>query len=158
VYRPSFGTVTLPQDPTNALFYNTSNMAFNVSEMPLMMTTTRNESGYIIQDVLEKNVTGVNALVNISLQEFVQNQTQVNSIIESGAYPLLNTTDSLRQNLEVTITDGVWRCASRAIASQWASSGGKLWLGEWHQGVHYTFDNGTYCTQYGVVCHGVSLL
>lgn len=154
VFRPSYGTKTLPQDPANALFYNNSNLAFNISEVPLLITTTRNESGYLVDDAASVNISANDMLFNISLQSFVHNQTQVNAIIESGHYPMPNNSDGLRQGLEIAITDAVWRCATRAVGHQWASRGGRIWIGEWNRGIQYTFDDGTYCSGNNVVCHG----
>lgn len=154
VFRPSYGTKSLPQDPANALFYNNTNLAFNVSEIPLLITTTRNESGYLVDAVAQVNISANDMLFNLSLQSFEHNQTRVDYIINSGHYSMPNNSDGLREALEVGITDVVWRCATRAIGHEWARQGGKIWIGEWNRGIQYTFDNGTYCSGNNVVCHG----
>lgn len=50
-------------------------------------------------------------------------------------------------------TEGFWTCATRAVASLWASRGGKVYVGEFQHGVAYP-DNAEidYCSG-GKVCH-----
>lgn len=153
-FRPSYGTASLPQDPMNALFYNASNLAVDVGAVPLLVTTTRNESGYLVDAAAPVNVSANDMLYNVSLQAFVQNQTQTDAILTSGHYPQPGGPDGLRNAVEIAITDAVWRCATRAMGRQWAARGGRVWLAEWNRGIQYTFDNGTYCSGDNVVCHG----
>lgn len=63
--------------------------------------------------------------------------------------------DGMRQSLEITLTDAVWRCVSRAVGQKYAAAGGQVWLGEWTEGTTYSFngDQGGYCTTSGAVCH-----
>lgn len=121
-----------------------------------MMTTMRNESGYLVDEALPNAVAGSPELYQYALNQFLHNTSEVNAVINSGFYGSQNGSDGLRTSLEHFITDAVWRCATRPIASQFAAKGAKIWLGEWTEGIVYTFNQQGYCLTPGVVCHGVS--
>lgn len=65
--------------------------------------------------------------------------------------------DLLRETFESAATDGTWKCANRDSARKWAAAGGKVWVGEFRQGVTYPDNENAYCQKTGVVCHEVSL-
>jgi hypothetical protein len=58
--------------------------------------------------------------------------------------------------MDILLTDGVWRCATRHVARQAAARGANVWVGEWTRGEAYTYNHDGYCTTPGAVCHGVS--
>lgn len=152
-FRPQYNTETLPVDPINSLFNNKSSLEIDVASVPIMLTSNRNESGYIIEDYFPAVTAGNEVLYNYSVKTFF-GADRAAAALSSGLYPSLNGTDGLRQSVEIIVTDAAWRCISREVARRWAGAGGTIYIGEWESGINYTFDNGTYCKTAGVVCHG----
>ncbi|KIR28114.1 hypothetical protein I309_03111 [Cryptococcus deuterogattii LA55] len=61
--------------------------------------------------------------------------------------------DTFRETFERAVTDGTWKCPNRDAALKWKEAGGKIWVGEWMQGVSYPDNDSGYCQKTGVVCH-----
>lgn len=154
VYRPQFNTTTVTVDPIYALFNNPSNLAVNFSSVPMMLTYTRNESGYLIDSFVPSAQLFNAFLFNFTLTRLM-GQERGQALLSSGAYPPVDGPDGLRTAIEVVLTDAVWRCVSRAVGQKYAAAGGKAFLGEWTQGITYSFNagDGGYCTTPGAVCH-----
>jgi len=142
-------------DPTNALFNDPSKLALDTG-VPIMFTSTRNESGYLIQANIADPLGGYEPLYPSVVNSLINNQTQTGVILNSGFYPYIDGADGIRIAAEILLTDAVWRCPTRSVATQLAAKGSKVYIGEWTRGISYTYNNKGYCTQPGVVCHGVS--
>ena len=89
-------------------------------------------------------------------------QDRAQSIAGSAYYALQGNGygpdgDTFRETFEHAVTDGIWRCANRYVARQWAALRGNVWVGEWYRGVSYADNTAGYCQKSGVVCHEVSL-
>ena len=150
VIRPTYDTTTIPYDPTPQLFNNPNSLYLPPSNVPLLITTTLHEGGSAVQQAIPVALQGSLLSYTTSLATiFGTNRTQ--AIVD--AYELEEGADSLRQSLEKVATDGMWRCPNRAVASQWAAAGGKVWVGEWSVGSTYPDNKGTYCQQSGRACH-----
>ncbi|CAK9781589.1 alpha/beta-hydrolase [Cutaneotrichosporon oleaginosum] len=154
VFRPQFNTSTLPVDPTTALFNSPANLAANVSALPVMLTYTRNESGYLIDSFIAGAQIANSFVFNLTLNRLFGTE-RAKAFLDSGAYPLVAGPDGMRTSLEISLTDAVWRCVSHAVAARYAAAGGRIYLGEWTEGTTYAFndDAGGYCVNTGAVCH-----
>lgn len=155
VFRPQAGTETLPHDPSNLLMNNPSGLAVDIANVPILFTTVKNETGYNIQAIFA-NPTPASALVYDIAVKTLVNVERGRVLLESGFYPLSNTTDGLRDSLEKLATDAAFRCPNRELARRYAGAGGKVFVGEFEQGVSYSSTTEGYCGLEGVVCHSVS--
>lgn len=155
-FRPQYYTESLPHDPFNSLFNNASNLAINLTTVPIMITSIKNESGYLIEEFFSSATAGNEALYDYALQSLFGDERAA-IVNASGLYPVINGTDGLRQALEIVVTDAAWRCVTRETARRLAGAGATVYLGEWLEGIRYTFGNGSYCTQDGVWCHGTDV-
>jgi len=77
------------------------------------------------------------------------------ALMASNEYAVSKQKDSMRSTFEAVVTDGVWRCPNRAVASAWAKAGGDVWVGEFTEGATYPTNEGDYCQAEGRVCHEV---
>ena len=77
------------------------------------------------------------------------------ALMASNEYAVSRQKDSMRSTFEAVVTDGVWRCPNRAVASAWANAGGIVWTGEFTEGATYPTNEGDYCQAEGRVCHEV---
>lgn len=154
VFRPQFNTTTLPVDPVSALFNDPSSLAANVSSLPVLMTYTRNESGYVVDSFIAGPQLANAFVYNFTINRLL-GADRAKALLDSGEYPLVAGPDGMRTSLEITLTDAVWRCVSHAVAATYAAAGGKIYIGEWTEGTTYSFNNetGGYCTTSGAVCH-----
>jgi len=84
-------------------------------------------------------------------------QKRAETLALTDAYAPPEGTNSMRNTFEAIITDGVWKCANRAVASAWAKAGGDVWVGEWLEGMSYPSNKGEYCQAAGRVCHEVRI-
>ncbi|KAL1405738.1 hypothetical protein Q8F55_007408 [Vanrija albida] len=157
VYRPQYGTQTIPHDPTNALWAgNLSRLAINTS-IPVLATTLKNEAGYLVGVLLPVPIPASSQLANFTLRKLM-GQERANTVLESGLYPLQAGPDGLRQTIDYIITDAAWHCVTRSLFRRWAAAGGKAYLGTFTRGLPYLFNaNNDYCVLPGVVCHGDDL-
>jgi hypothetical protein len=147
--------VTLPHDPTSALFQHPDKLLINTS-IPLLLTTTHTEAGALVQYSMPGAVPGPEAVYAGAVAAFLNNATLAGIILGSGLWPFVPGDDGVRVSLETLITDGVWRCSNRAVAGQLAARGFNAYVAEWTRGKIYPFNAGTYCAKSGSVCHGVS--
>jgi carboxylesterase type B len=154
VFRPQFNTTTLPVDPVSAIFNSPGNLAANVSALPVMLTYTRNESGYLIDNFIAGAQIANAFVYNLTINRLL-GADRAKAFLDSGEYPLVAGPDGMRTSLEITLTDAVWRCVSHAVAAKYAAAGGNIYIGEWTEGTTYSFNNdeGGYCTVSGAVCH-----
>ena len=156
--RPTYGTSTLPSDPTPALFDNPSSLS--TSKIPLIITTVRNEGGQAVQQLFSCPLESNNNTYLYTLAALI-GTTRAGQIVNSPQYALPASTESgsdiFREKFELATTDGTWRCPSRAVAAQWAGAGANVWVGEWEEGETYPSNSAAgYCTVAGRVCHEVS--
>lgn len=156
VFRPQASTETIPNDPANLLLHNPSSLSVDIANVPLLITTTKNETGYIINGVFSSPFPAVQNVYELALKTFF-NPDRAKIVIDSGLYPLINSTDGLRESIEHVATDGAFRCVNRELARRYAGAGGKVWVGEWQEGVSYSFNTMGYCKEDGVVCHADDL-
>ncbi|KAK8861641.1 hypothetical protein IAR55_002464 [Kwoniella newhampshirensis] len=158
--RPTYRSVTLPADPTTQLFENPWSLPIQPFDLPLLITTVKNEGGSATQRLFSDPVPMDVATYYAAFAQLIGSD-RAKALQNSATYALPNQTgfgqdgDTFREYFERATTDGTWRCANRDAAAKWASAGGKVWVGEWTQGVTYP-DNGgqgDYCTTKGRVCH-----
>nr|XP_031858475.1 uncharacterized protein CI109_006120 [Kwoniella shandongensis]KAA5525547.1 hypothetical protein CI109_006120 [Kwoniella shandongensis] len=158
--RPTYESVTLPQDPTKQLFDDPSTLTFPPSNLPLLITTVKNEGGSAAQGMFAKPVPIDPNTYYATLAALVGPQ-RAKSVVSNSHYALPNQTgygargDTFRESFDKAVTDGIWKCPNRDVASKWATAGGKVWVGEWEQGATYpgNADDGSYCSTQGRVCH-----
>jgi hypothetical protein len=123
----------------------------------------KNEGGSATQSILPSPIPLSNGTYAYLLSEFL-GTSRATTIYTSEYYALPDESgygtdgDVFRETFELMSTDGTWRCVSRDGARRWAAAGGKVWVGEWRQGVTYVDndDAGGYCLKSGMVCHEVS--
>lgn len=157
--RPTFGTSTVSADTVAAATNDPSSLSSRPSSIPLLLTTTANEAGTLVQSLLQAPQTLSNATFNYLLTSLAGPE-RAQQIIASRAYALPSTEglgksgDDFRSAVERVGTDLAWRCASREFALAWGSAGGQVWIAEWQQGTSYLSNVGGYCD--GKVCHEVS--
>lgn len=65
-----------------------------------------------------------------------------------------SSTDDIRPWLTELGTDGAWRCPNYALAREWASRGGSVWVGEFQLGSTYPLNTQlSFCNLDEQVCH-----
>ena len=158
--RPTYGTASLPHDPTALLWNSPSSLAFPPPTLPLLLTTVANEAGQVTQQIFPSSVPLSNSTYYSTLSQLIDT-ARADVKINSTYYALPETGDGdeFRETFERLVTDGTWKCVNRDAARHWAEAGGQAWVGEWRQGVTYP-DNqihGGYCETAGRVCHEVSM-
>lgn len=157
-FRPTFSTDTIPNNPMDSLWNNPSALAFNPSNVPLLITTVANEGGDLTHTMFNNAVPLIPQAPGIMLQAVsaAVGPQRANTLVNTAPYALPATSDdpeAFRSHLERTITDLVWRCATRATAQKWAAAGGKVFIGEWNKGTKFPnniaakFCNGKVCHQ-----------
>lgn len=156
MFRPQASTETLPNDPANLLMNNPAGLSVDIANTPILATTVRNETGYIINGIFPNATEGNPALYQIALTTLF-NAERAKIVIDSGLYNSINGSDGLRTSIEHVGTDAAFRCVNRELARRYAGAGGKIWVGEFEKGVSYTFNREGYCKLDGVACHSVSL-
>jgi hypothetical protein len=144
-------------EATSQVFSSASVLASPPHLIPLLITTTANEAGSVVGSLFPTASPANNATYQQILSVFV-GADRAGQIIGSPEYAMTGQgDDTFRTSFERLVTDGVWRCASRAFADRWAESRGNVWVGEWTRGSQYVTNNGNgYCK--GRVCHEVSVL
>ncbi|BEJ16880.1 hypothetical protein CspHIS471_0602810 [Cutaneotrichosporon sp. HIS471] len=145
-FRPTYGTPTIPKEPTAELFNNAAGLSVSPANVPLLITSTADDGApsippnpfpYFFLESLLKRLLG-------------DSGTQV--VLNSSAYNLTDDSADKRPDLAKIITDAAFRCSAREVARKWAAAGGRVYIGEFREGVHYPFnDNYPFCT--GKVCH-----
>jgi hypothetical protein len=125
----------------------------------MLLTTTANEAGTLVQSLLQAPQTLSNASYSYLLTSLAGPE-RAQEIIASQAYALPSTDgfgksgDDFRGTVERVGTDLAWRCASREFARAWGGAGGQVWVAEWQRGINYLSNtNGGYCEE--KVCHEV---
>lgn len=131
-----------------------SGLSVDITKVPILITTVRNETGGTVQGVFSNPMPAIQSYYEMALKTLF-NVDRAKIVVDSGLYPMSTATDGLRISLERVATEGAFRCVNREIARRYAAAGGKIWVGEWVAGVPYLFGQG-YCTKPGVVCHAVS--
>lgn len=158
--RPTHNTPSLPSEPTSQTFNAAHTLSNPPGAVSVLITTTANEAGQVVQSLFPQPVPADNATMLGILSMFV-GVDRAQTIIMSPEYAMTGTEgpDEFRHTLERLVTDGVWRCANRDFAGRWAAQGGNVWVGEWTKGVSYISNQaGGYCSQGDRVCHEVSSL
>ncbi|BEJ16038.1 hypothetical protein CspHIS471_0506430 [Cutaneotrichosporon sp. HIS471] len=151
VYRPQFNTTTLPVDPVSAIFYNPSSIAANISTLPVLLSYTRNESGFTIDGFIAGAQIANAFVFNLTINKLLGTE-RAKAFLDAGVYPLVPGPDGMRTSLEIPLTDAVWRCISLAVGQKYAAAGGKVYVGEWTKGTGFNAPGG-YCSRPGAVCH-----
>lgn len=115
---------------------------------PVLISTVAQEAGPTIYGG-NSNALNQNDLTNALGAAF--GSDRANAIISSRFYP---TAPDARVQLQAIGTDYMWRCSSWTFARNWASHGGKAYVGEYVVGETYPGnDKIPYCVQPGNVCH-----
>ncbi|OXC70360.1 hypothetical protein AYX13_01272 [Cryptococcus neoformans] len=159
--RPTWGTASLPTDPTSSLFNSPSDLTFTPNSLPLLITTVKNEGGSSISSIFPTHVPLSNDTYYATAAALIGTD-RAEALVSSPYYalPSANSSDSygpdgdiFRETFERAVTDGTWKCPNRDVALKWKEAGGKVWVGEWRQGVSYPDNGSGYCQKSGVVCH-----
>ncbi|WVQ73418.1 hypothetical protein IAR50_002990 [Cryptococcus sp. DSM 104548] len=164
--RPTYNTTTLPSDPSSSLTTSPSSLTFTPASLPLLLTTVKNEGGSAISSIFSTHVPLSNDTYYSTLSALI-GSPRAESLVDSAYYalPAINSSsssstaaygpsgDTFRETFERAVTDGIWRCANLDVAGKWNAAGGKVWVGEWREGVAYPDNESGYCTKDGVVCH-----
>lgn len=153
--RPTYGTNTLPSDPTAAFFSDPSQLPVSPASTPLLITNTADEGAGVVASGLPGPVPlsqGTYANVLATILDPSRAATLSNP---SGPYPLPSTDsgDTLRNTLSHVVSDGAWRCPARSLAANYAGAGGQVYVAEWTAGVKYPLNAGVSLCN-GKVCHG----
>lgn len=156
-FRPTFGTVSVPNEPTASLFTNPGALATHPSSVPLLITTAANE-GADLASVLMSAPLPLNAVANatyLGTMAYAIGNGRASVLAQTSPYALPATSDDadiVRIRLERTITDFAYRCVARAAAQKYAAAGGSAYVGEWNKAPQY-FNNrlNPFCS--GRVCH-----
>lgn len=159
--RPTWGTASLPTDHTSSLFNSPSDLTFTPNSLPLLITTVKNEGGSSISSIFPTHVPLSNDTYYATAAALIGTD-RAETLVSSPYYalPSANSSDSygpdgdiFRETFERAVTDGTWKCPNRDVALKWKEAGGKVWVGEWRQGVSYPDNGSGYCQKSGVVCH-----
>ncbi|WOO83316.1 Para-nitrobenzyl esterase [Vanrija pseudolonga] len=154
VFRPQYGTQTIPHDPTNALWSGNASRLSLDPAIPVLATTVKNEAGYLVGVLIPVPIPASAQLANFTLRKVVGPE-RADVILTSGLYPLQEGLDGLRGTIDHVITDGAWHCVTRAMFRRWAGAGGRVYLGTFTRGLIYLYNAfNDYCRMPGVVCHG----
>ncbi|GMK59538.1 hypothetical protein CspeluHIS016_0801440 [Cutaneotrichosporon spelunceum] len=144
-FRPTYGTPTIPKEPTAELFNNPGELGISPANVPLLITSTADDGAQL------------NSQIPMPYNVFVGTVSRLLGpggpvVLSSPTYNASNDGADKRPNFAKIATDGAWRCSAREVARKWAGAGGRVYVGEFREGVHYPFnDQYTYCT--GKVCH-----
>ncbi|ODN93444.1 hypothetical protein L198_05309 [Cryptococcus wingfieldii CBS 7118] len=162
--RPTYNTTALPSDPSSTLTNSPSSLTFTPASLPILLTTVKNEGGTAISSIFSTHVPLSNDTYYSTASALI-GTSRATSLVSSEYYslPAINSTsstapygpsgDTFRETFERAVTDGIWKCANVDVANKWASAGGKVWVGEWREGVTYPDNESGYCTGDGIVCH-----
>jgi hypothetical protein len=153
---------SLPLDPTSSLWNSPSSLFISPSTTPLLITTVKNEGGSLTQSLLTDPIPVSNSTYLDVLDELF-GSARAQTVFDSGYYYLDPGStygadgDEFRETFERLATDAAWRCVNRDAARKWAAAGGRVYVGEWRQGVTYISNavDGGYCSVSGRVCHEV---
>ncbi|GMK55331.1 hypothetical protein CspeluHIS016_0203870 [Cutaneotrichosporon spelunceum] len=151
VYRPQFNTTTLPSDPVSAIFNSPSTLAANISALPVLLSYTRNESGFTVDNFISGPQVANAFIFNVTVNKLLGAE-RAKAFLDAVVYPLVPGPDGMRTSLEIPLTDAVWRCVSLAVGAKYAAAGGTIFVGEWTKGTEYNAQGG-YCSTPGAVCH-----
>ncbi|BEI86042.1 hypothetical protein CcaverHIS002_0603290 [Cutaneotrichosporon cavernicola] len=145
-FRPTYDTPTIPKEPTAEIFNNAGGLSVSPANVPLLITSTADDGAasvppnllsYLFLEPLLKRLLG-------------DSGTQV--VLTWSAYNITNDSADKRPDVAKIITDAAFRCSAREAARKWAAAGGRVYVGEFREGVHYPFnDQCSFCT--GKVCH-----
>lgn len=160
VIRPTFGTASLPRDPTALLADAPQDLTLKPDSLPLLITIVKNEAGSVTQSLFPGPIPPSTPTLGYVLSSLIGAERAA-SIIDSPAYSFApenkGSEDSFRELFERIVSDGVWKCPNLDAARQWAGAGGNVWVGEWARGSAYPSNQvpGGYCLKEGNVCHEV---
>lgn len=155
--RPSYGAATIPNEPTNSLYYNTGALAISPSSVPLLITNVKDEAATSVSQIFGSKIGAASNAVYYSALNSLIGGTRANQIVYSASLtdyqvPTTGSGDQFRETLSHLVTDFVWRCPARTLAGKYAAAGGKVYVGEFRQGVTYPLNSGVdLCV--GKVCH-----
>lgn len=157
VIRPSYGTSSLPNDPTSSLYYNVGALTITPSSVPMLITNTKDEAGAILAQYYPNpiNSNTTDDQLNTALSYMIGNYraNQVANIYNTTYIPF-GINDDFRKTLTHVMTDIMWRCPARTLGAKYAAAGGKVYVGEFRQGATYALNAGAdICTAAGAVCH-----
>lgn len=163
--NPVFGTSTIPKEPTKALTSSPSQLAIKPAEVPLLVTSMRDEGALAVGSFYGVDVDepAGSPWSGMRYTQGLQN-VRCGGGVGPGiigyrpeySYASFKGTDRTRAALSLVATDALWRCPARTVASAWASNGGTVHVAEFNAAAptYLYSQNVPYCS--GKVCHGVS--
>lgn len=134
---------------------NPAGLAVDVPNIPILLTTVKNETGYNVQTIFKNPMPALQPLYELAITTLL-NKERGKIVLDSGLYPLYTGDDGLRISIDKVATDAAFRCVDRQLMRSYAGAGGKVWVGEWDTGVSFPFNSEGYCLKPGAVCHSVS--
>lgn len=161
--NPVYGTASLPSDPTAALVSNKGQLAVNPSNMPLFVSTTKDEAAYLVSGywpnpIPQGYVMGGGNKGTIEYNSVMQGRCANGFDLRTqDTYWRDSAPDTVRRAVSLAVTDGGVRCSSRAVASGWAQKGGQAFVAEFTKGAPFLYSQSSgssFCDD--KVCHGVS--
>lgn len=162
--NPVYGTASIPSDPVAALVSGKGQLAVNPQNMPLFLSSTKDEAAYFIsgykktpslQDLPYASIWGGKQEFNDMMAGRCANGYDIKLPQDYWTDP--TDTDTTRVTASRAFTDGLFRCSGRTVASSWAKKGGQAFVAEFTKGAPFLYSQttgSTFCDD--KVCHGVS--
>ncbi|KAK0519510.1 hypothetical protein OC834_007355 [Tilletia horrida] len=159
-FRPVFGSY-IPRSLERGLAARTVSLS-----KPVLFSTVKNEAGSQVGTLFEPTSAGDSTLTLrangypldlATAAGLAFNAGRGQKAVGAAAYAFNTSSsgaDSLRSQLELISTDGLWRCATQTNAINAQKTGAKVWLAQTNIGATYPSNaNIDYCLKPGVVCH-----
>lgn len=125
-----------------------STTPFPAVSKSILISTVAQEAGPTIYSTYPK---ALNQSDLIDFCDAFLGPDRAKTILSSKFYP---TTPDPRAQLQSIGTDYIWRCPSWTFARNWATHGGKAYVGEYVIGAtHPANEDISYCLQPHIVCH-----
>ncbi|CAK9785479.1 alpha/beta-hydrolase [Cutaneotrichosporon oleaginosum] len=145
-FRPTYGTPTIPKEPTGELFNNPGGLTFSPASVPMLLTTVADDGAHVFTN------SEMNFLAFRNILARLVGPAGLQVILTTPTYNITADNTDKRPAFTKILTDGAWRCAAREVARKWAGAGGQVYVGEFREGIHYPLnDQYPYCA--GKVCH-----
>jgi len=104
--RPTFGRPSIPSDPSSLLFQSPNRLSSPPNQLPILITSTANEAGQIVQSLFPSPVPSSNSTL-LSTLSFLVGEEKAAALMISGKYRLGTGGDAFRETLEKIVTDGI---------------------------------------------------
>ncbi|KZV65427.1 alpha beta-hydrolase [Peniophora sp. CONT] len=144
-----------------------------VHDGKLITSTLNDQSGFptvskpvLVTNVKDEAAPTIYGLVSsfMSVEFFQQwvdasyGDPKATNVLDSSFYSVPVLADGQQEDSRIPLTqmgtDSIWRCPAYTFARQWASNGGKAYVGQFQVGAHYPANSGiSECQGSDVVCH-----